>query len=89
MRELYIGQVDLSNQIGRPATCEYRIIVRTLPPPLACESYGVSVTLVQTGEQAQVPDITVQPERVEELVQRLVAGGVTPCTLREIVEDWL
>lgn len=89
MRELYIGQADLSNQIGRPATCEYRVLIRTLPPPLACESYGVSVTLVQTGEQAQVMDLTVRPERVEELVQLLVAGCVTPCTLREIVEDWL
>lgn len=89
MRELYIGQVDLSNQIGRPATCEYWILIRTLPPPLTCESYGVRVTLVQTGEQAQVPDITVRPERVEELIQLLIAGGVTPCTLREIVEDWL
>ena len=27
MRELFIGQVDLSNQIGRPATCAYWILI--------------------------------------------------------------
>lgn len=89
MRELYIGQTDLSDQLGRPTTCEYRIVIRTLPPPLACESYGISITLVQTGERAQVTDLTIRPERAEELAERLLAGGVTPCTLREVVEDWL
>ena len=39
MRELFIGQVDLSNQIGRPATCAYWILIRTIPPPVCCESY--------------------------------------------------
>lgn len=38
MRELFIGQVDLSNQIGRPATCAYWILIRTIPPPVCCES---------------------------------------------------
>ena len=89
MRELFFGRVDLSNQIGRPATCEYRILIRTLPPPVSCESYGVSIALVQTGEREEIPDITVQPDRIEALAQLLVGGGVTPCALREIVEDWL
>lgn len=35
MRELFIGQVDLSNQIGRPATCAYWILIRTIPPLFA------------------------------------------------------
>lgn len=89
MRELFFGQVDLSNQIGRPATCEYRILVRTLPPPVCCESYGISITLVETGEREELQDITVQPERIEALARLLAGGSVTPCTLREIVEDWL
>lgn len=32
MRELFYDMVDLSNQIGRPATCVYWILVRTVPP---------------------------------------------------------
>lgn len=43
MRELFIGQVDLSNQIGRPATCAYWILIRTIPPPVCCESYGIRI----------------------------------------------
>ncbi|MCI5499768.1 MAG: DUF6514 family protein [Clostridiales bacterium] len=89
MRELFCGQIDLSNQIGRPMTCEYRILIRTLPPPVCCESYGISVTMAQTGEREDIPDITVQAERIEHLARLLVNGAVTPCTLREIVEDWL
>ena len=89
MRELFIGQVDLSNQIGRPATCAYWILIRTIPPPVCCESYGIRILMIQTGEREEVLDITVRPDRSESLAQILVGGGVTPCTLREVVEDWL
>lgn len=51
MRELFYDMVDLSNQIGRPATCVYWILVRTVPPPVSCESYGVCITMLQTGER--------------------------------------
>lgn len=51
MRELFIGQVDLSNQIGRPATCAYWILIRTIPPPVCCESYGIRILMIQTGER--------------------------------------
>ena len=47
MRELFIGQVDLSNQIGRPATCAYWILIRTIPPPVCCESYGIRILMIQ------------------------------------------
>ena len=83
MRELFIGQVDLSNQIGRPATCAYWILIWTIPPPVCCESYGIRILMIQTGEREEVLDITVRPAQI------LVGGGVTPCTLREVVEDWL
>ena len=89
MRELFYDMVDLSNQIGRPATCVYWILVRTVPPPVSCESYGVCITMLQTGEREEVLDITVHPERILSLAQMLARGGVTPCTLREVIDDWL
>ena len=76
-------------QIGRPATCVYWILVRTVPPPVSCESYGVCITMLQTGEREEVLDITVRPERILSLAQMLARGGVTPCTLREVIDDWL
>ena len=54
MRELFYDMVDLSNQIGRPATCVYWILVRTVPPPVSCESYGVCITMLQTGEREDI-----------------------------------
>ena len=54
-----------------------------------CESYGIRILMIQTGEREEVLDITVRPDRIESLAQILVGGGVTPCTLREVVEDWL
>ncbi len=81
MRELFYDMVDLSNQIGRPATCVYWILVRTVPPPVSCESYGVCITMLQTGEREEVLDITVRPERILSLAQMLARGGVTPCPL--------
>lgn len=74
MRELFYDMVDLSNQIGRPATCVYWILVRTVPPPVSCESYGVCITMLQTGEREEVLDITVRPERILSLAQRLAVN---------------
>ena len=76
MRELFYDMVDLSNQIGRPATCVYWILVRTVPPPVSCESYGVCITMLQTGEREEVLDITVRPERILSLAQMLAPKGV-------------
>lgn len=78
MRELFYDMVDLSNQIGRPATCVYWILVRTVPPPVSCESYGVCITMLQTGEREEVLDITVRPERILSLAQMLARGGRNP-----------
>lgn len=89
MRELFTTwSISVTRSAG-PATCVYWILVRTVPPPVSCESYGVCITMLQTGEREEVLDITVRPERILSLAQMLRAGGVTPCTLREVIDDWL
>lgn len=89
MRELLIGQAEQSTPLGEKITCLYQILIRDISPPLCCESYGLQVTRLENGETAQVLDITTVPERIETLGQLLLRGGVTPCTLRDVVEDWL
>ena len=54
-----------------------------------CESYGVLVVDPFTGEEARVRHVTVNAHRVAELLDALVRGGVTPTTLRDVVEDGL
>ena len=89
MREHLFATVDLSQQAGRPLSCTYHILIKDITEPIQCESYGVRITVDQTGERKELPDITVLPDAVLKLVQQLVESGVTPCTLRSVVEDWL
>ena len=89
MREHLFATVDLSQQAGRPLSCTYHILIKDITEPIQCGSYGVRVTVDQTGERKELPDITVLPGAVLKLVQQLAEGGVTPCTLRSVVEDWL
>ena len=52
-------------------------------------SGGRMTCLYQILVREEVPDITIFPERIQVLAQMLLQGGVTPCTLRDVVEDWL
>lgn len=89
MREYVIATADLSQQVGYPLSCTYHILIKDVSPPINCESYGIRVTLDQTGETEDIPDITLLPSQITHLAQQLAKGGVTPCTLRSVVEDWL
>lgn len=89
MRELFIGETSLRTADGRPLTCTYHLIVRTVDEPVSFESYGVAVRIPETGEEERVFDITVSPARIEALTQLLLNGSVTPCTLEDVIEDWL
>lgn len=51
------------------------------------ETYGISV---ESGEeQVTVRQITTKREDIEELLERLIRGGVTPIAVRDVMEDWL
>ena len=41
------------------------------------------------GEEASVTNLTVSAGRIDQLMELLVRNGVTPVTLRDVVEDWL
>ena len=89
MREFSIGQVEQSTSYGGRMICLYQFLVRDVPPRVCCESYGIRITDLDSGENEEVPDITIFPERIQALAQMLLQGGVTPCTLRDVVDDWL
>lgn len=89
MRELLIGQREQMDAAGGQITCAYYVLVRDVPLPVNCESYGVGIAALESGEREEVLDITVRPERIQTLAELLLQGGVTPCTLRDVVEDWM
>ena len=89
MRQIMLGEVDLTVGNGEVLTCQYHLLVREIPPPLEGESYGIGVSIDQTGERTEIWDITVSDRRIQALTDLVIEGGVTPCTLRDVVDDWL
>lgn len=90
MRELAVARKQARDAEGRVRTYDYAILVGETPvsPGVSCESYGVCIR-EQDGETEQVADITVSAARIDELMDLLVRNDVTPCTLRDVVDDWL
>lgn len=90
MRELTVAQKEVRDEAGNARVYDYSILVGELAVSsgFSCESYGVRVR-EQDGEVQEVANITVNLSRIDELMDLLVRNTVTPCTLRDVVEDWL
>lgn len=89
MRELLLETGEMAEE-ERGLRCQYSILVEEVPVGrFFCESYGVKVYAVDTGESAQVPNITVSAQRIDELVELLIRGKVTPAGLEDVVADWI
>lgn len=90
MRELSVGRREAVDEEGRTHTYEYGVLIGESPfsGQMACESYGVCIRDAE-GRCSQVPNITLSAARIEALVELLVRNTVTPCTLLDVVEDWL
>ena len=90
MRELAVAQKQAQDEAGNVHIYDYAILVgeMTVSPGFSCESYGVKIR-ERGGESGEVPNITVKAERIDELMELLVRNSVSPCTLRDVVDDWL
>lgn len=90
MREVAVAQKQTRDENGNTRVYDYAILVgeMEISPQFACESYGVRIR-AQDGEVGEVPNITVSISRIDELMELLVRNVVTPCTLRDVVDDWL
>lgn len=90
MRELPVGRREVVDEEGRTHTYEYAVLIGESPfsSQMACESYGACVRDAE-GQCSQVPNITLSAARIEELMELLLRNTVAPCTLLDVVEDWL
>jgi hypothetical protein len=90
MRELSVARRTARDETGQEHIYDYSILVGEMEvaPDFACESYGVRVR-EQGGDSGEVPNLTVSISRIDELMELLLRNTVTPCTLREVVDDWL
>ncbi|MCD8004257.1 MAG: DUF6514 family protein [Oscillospiraceae bacterium] len=90
MREISVDHREAVDEQGRRHTYEYILLVGRVPisAQIACESYGACIRDGEGG-CAQVPDITLIAGRIQALLDLLARNIVTPCTLLDVVEDWL
>ena len=81
----------LESEVGTQFVLQYDILVDLAPLPGGgeLELFGVAVRNMQTGEETGVPAIFLHMEEAEALVEKLAAGAVTPCTRRDVVEDYI
>lgn len=89
MRELLLERREIAGE-ERSLRCRYSILVGELRVgSFACESYGVKIEEESTGETALAADLTVSAQRIDELMELLVGGQVTPAGLEDVLSDWL
>lgn len=53
------------------------------------ERYGVRITEKNSGHWAQAADLTVDSQRIYDLLDKLVRSTVTPTGLADVIADWL
>ena len=80
MRVLFFGQAEC---LGRPVY--YELLAEELEGEKEC--YGLRVRYGE--ETAEVRDLTSSQRRIQELLEALIRGAVTPVALDGVVEDWL
>ena len=73
---------------GEDAALLYRILVETKD---GIARYGAEIVMRRGGrtERAAVRDVTASCGRIRDFLALLSRNTVTPCTLREVVEDEL
>jgi hypothetical protein len=77
---------------GRELTLIYSVTVDELTNTslnASVESYGVGVTVEESGEEVYVRHITLHSSEIFRITSCLSSNFVTPTTLTDIVEDWL
>lgn len=80
----------MEDEQGRARSYEYSILVDELDTgAFSCESYGLKIEEKGSGHSCAVPHITTSIARIDRLSGLVMAGGVTPVTLRDVVMDWL
>lgn len=90
MRELFLKSISMEDEQGRTRCFDYSILIDEMDVGLfSCESYGLQVREKESGETGIVPHITTSISRIDELCELVLAGGVTPLTLADVVNDWL
>lgn len=91
MRELFVNSCEAKAEDGTSYWYDYSLLIDEMRTGsgFSCESYGVMIHAQNGGEVALVPNITPSISRIDSLIDLLIRNTVTPCTLADVVSDWL
>lgn len=91
MRELYVSTCEAKADDGESYRYDYSVLIdeMSVKGGFSCESYGVKIFAQNGGEVAVVPNITSSISRIDNLMELLIRNTVTPCTLVDVLSDWL
>jgi len=91
MRELFVNTCEAEAEDGITYRYDYSVLIdeMSVKNGFSCESYGVKIRAQKGGEIAMAPNITPSISRIYGLLELLTRNAVTPCTLADVLSDWL
>jgi hypothetical protein len=91
MKELFVDTRHGEGEDGSQYSFDYYILIDQMQVAsgFACESYGVKVVSSGGDDSVCIPNITTSVSRIDALTELLMRNLVTPCTLEDVVQDWL
>lgn len=87
MKETKYTEIHTRAQDGKPLAMAYYVLAEDGPDGL--RYYGVKIEECNSGESAQISDLTTETNRIYTLVDKLAKNSVTPTGLADVVADWL
>lgn len=88
--ETCLEALTLWDETGRKHCFHYYILLEQLElEEYFGQSYGIKIEEKETGQIAVVPHVTTRSSVVYRLARTLIRHQVTPCTLMDVVQDWL
>ena len=89
-RELFLETLNLQDETGVERCFCYYILMEQLElEGYSGESYGVKIEEKETGQVVMVPHVTTYSSVIYQLARTLIDHQVTPCTLVDVIQDWL
>lgn len=92
MRHMEICRKNIKLNEEKENTVVYYVTIEELsdlPAGMTLETYGVGITISESGETEIIPNVTFSKTSILALVELLAAQHVTPVSVGDIVEDWL
>lgn len=87
MKESKYTEVKATAENGRQLVLAYYVLAEDCADEL--RHYGVKIIERNTGEMAQITDLTTEASTAYRLVDKLAKNTVTPSSLMDIISDWL